>query len=79
MTRNLIDPIDGENKAVRMFLVCYGGANGVTVGTMRSHMRLAGYAYWPQWVEESSGGAHLTKSGAQDWLRHLFSLEKEPK
>ncbi len=66
---------DGENRAVRMFLLLYGGAHGLTVGRMKSHLCASGHPHWPAWVENSPQGAHLTKAGAQLWLRHLFSLE----
>ena len=68
---------DGENRAVRTFLLHYGGSMGLSVGQMRNNMRMAGWhGCWPAWVDEpGEGGQHLTKAGAQLWLRHLFSLE----
>jgi hypothetical protein len=72
MMRDLMDE-DGENRAVRCFLMQYGVA-GLTVGAMKAHMRLSGYPDWPEWVEGQESG-HLTKGGAQHWLRHLFALE----
>ena len=66
---------DGENRAVRMFLALYGGASGVTVGAMRKHLTFAGHPYWPEWAAQEAEQAHLTKAGAQLWIRHLFSLE----
>jgi hypothetical protein len=74
MTRPLLDD-EGENRAVRMFLACYGGNTGVTVGHMRQHLEMCGYPYWPDWTLDCPK-AHLTKGGAQNWLRHLFALEK---
>lgn len=67
---------DGENQAVRCFLMLYGGTLGCNVGQMRYHMELSGWAgCWPDWVSTEPSGAHLTKAGAQLWLRYLFSLE----
>lgn len=63
----------GENRAVRAFLLHYG-APGLTVGQMQRNMIRNGFPHWPAWVEVGST-AHLTKAGAQDWLRHLFALE----
>lgn len=64
---------DGENLAVRSFLLMYG-AQSVTIGQMRRHLMLSGFTdCWPEWVNTVEG--HLTKSGAQDWLRYLFKLE----
>lgn len=70
---------DGENMAVRCFLMLYGGSLGCTVGQMRNHMASTGWeGLWPAWVDSENPIAHLTKGGAQDWLRHLFALEKTP-
>ena len=66
---------DGENRAVRGFLLAYGGAPGVTVGVMRQHLRLYGQPHWPEWVENAPAAEHLTKAAAQGWLRYLFALE----
>jgi hypothetical protein len=74
MPLDLIDKDDGENRAVRWFLACYGGASGVTVGAMKRHLTNCGYPFWPTWVAEQDR-EHLTKGGAQHWLRHLFALE----
>lgn len=65
---------DGENRAVRMFLAAYG-TPGLTVATMRRHMELAGWTQSPEWTTKPDAQGHLTKSGAQSWLRHLFALE----
>jgi hypothetical protein len=72
----LIDPEDGENRAVRAFLANYS-APSPTVERMRKHMTMSGYPLWPEWVEDGVG--HLTKGGAQNWLRHLFGLEQRGK
>jgi hypothetical protein len=65
---------DGENRAVRTFLLHYG-APGLTVAQMRENMRRAGWdGCWPEWVNNPEV-PYLTKAGAQHWLRHLFSLE----
>jgi hypothetical protein len=43
---------------------------------MRDHMRSSGWeGYWPEWVADAHSAAHLTKAGAQLWLRCLFALE----
>jgi hypothetical protein len=74
MDRELMDS-DGENRAVRSFLMQYGYP-GLTVGAMRDHMRSSGWeGYWPEWVADAHSAAHLTKAGAQLWLRCLFALE----
>lgn len=74
MSRELMDT-DGENKAVRCFLMIYG-TQSLTVGEMRKHMERCGYPLWPDWVDITPlDGNHLTKGGAQAWIRHLFSLE----
>lgn len=69
--RELLDT-DGENRAVRAFLMLYG-QQGVTAKSMQAHMEAMGYPYAPDWVDRSPG--HLTKGGAQLWLRMLFDLE----
>lgn len=74
MDRELLDE-DGENQAVRMFLMAYGEP-GLTVARMRRHMELAGWPQAPEWALKPEAQGHLTKGGAQDWLRHLFALEK---
>lgn len=66
---------EGENRAVRMFLALYGGRYGITAEQMRKHLAMAGFnGAWPQWASNHNG--HLTKAGAQLWIRHLFSLEQ---
>jgi len=71
--RELVDG-EGENRAVRAFLALYGGTAGVSVGAMRAHLRAMGFdGCWPAWAEAEAG--HLTKAGAQLWIRHLIRLE----
>ena len=68
---------EGENRAVRMFLALYGGACGVTSEQMRKHLKMAGFdGAWPEWANSNNG--HLTKAGAQLWIRHLFALAEQP-
>lgn len=72
--RELLDA-DGENRAVRSFLAQFqcGGDSGIKA--MKIHLEHSGFNdCWPAWVVGSSG--HLTKGGAQSWLRHLFALER---
>lgn len=70
--RDLLDA-DGENRAVRTFLQLYGGES-VTTQRMRNHLTMSGFEhYWPDWTNKNE---HLTKAGAQIWLRYLFSLER---
>lgn len=67
---------DGENQAVRWFLACYGGGGDKSIGTMKLHLEMSGFdGCWPDWCNTAPAGAHLTKGGAQLWLRHLFNLE----
>lgn len=65
---------DGENQAVRSFLLLYGQP-GLTVARMREHMDLSGWGSAPVWTGLPESQGHLTKAGAQSWLRHLFTLE----
>jgi len=72
LKRDLIDD-DGENRAVRSFLAMYGGNTSVTTQQMRNHLAMSGFEdLWPDWTIQDM---HLTKGGAQDWIRYLFSLE----
>lgn len=72
--RDLLDD-DGENRAVRTFLMSYGGGSH-KVGSIRYSLTMSGFdGCWPEWVGQEPEGAHLTKAGAQLWLRHLFDLE----
>lgn len=75
MTKELLDA-DGENRAVRSFLMLYGGQHGISVESMKAHMKMCGLPHWPEWADKEPTSAHLTKGGAQDWLRHLFALEQ---
>lgn len=68
---DLVDE-EGENQAVRCFLMIYGNHN-LTVKDMKYHLSMSGFPYWPDWTADAPG--HLTKAGAQLWLRHLFALE----
>jgi hypothetical protein len=72
-----VQDAEGENKAVRSFLMLYGQP-GLTVGKMKKHMAMSDFKSWPTWVETEPHGAHLTKAGAQLWIRHLFALEATP-
>jgi len=73
--RDLLDE-DGENRALRSFLMQYG-LPGLTVGAMRDHMKRSGWGgeYWPFFVSASNRDTHLTKGGAQVWIRHLLGME----
>jgi hypothetical protein len=69
---------DGENGAVRWFLACYGHGGQKTIGTMKANLEMAGFeGCWPDWCNAEHPSAHLTKGGAQLWIRHLFSLEAQ--
>ncbi len=73
---HLIDREDGENRAVRSFLALYSNPGSITVCRMKNHMAESGWdKCWPEWVDEKEAQGTLTKSGAGDWLRYLFSLE----
>jgi hypothetical protein len=69
-----VQDAEGENMAVRSFLMVYG-QRGLTVGQMKKHVGMSGFKSWPAWVDTEPEGAHLTKAGAQLWIRHLFALE----
>jgi hypothetical protein len=73
--RELVDD-EGENRAVRMFLLLYNSASPTAL-QMKEHLANCGYDCAPDWVERSPG--YLTKAGAQLWLRMLFDLEKKEK
>lgn len=72
--RDLVDE-EGENRAVRSFLMIYGGTTSQpTTKQMRRHLEMSGFENCtPEWAKEDMG---LTKAGAQLWLRFLFNLEK---
>lgn len=63
---------DGENKALRCFLMVYG-TPGLTVGAMQAHLVRCGYPLWPAWVDSSHQEERLTKAGAQQWIRFLLA------
>lgn len=73
--KDLLDPVDGENKAVRAFLQAYSGSStGITAAAMAKHLEWSGFPdAIPHWVTRSP--SYLTKAGAQLWLRILFGLE----
>lgn len=75
MSRDIMDD-DGENLAVRAFLLYYGGGNTTCpIISMRAHLAHSGFdGCWPAWAAAPNSST-LTKAGAQLWLRHLFSLE----
>jgi len=77
-TWNLVDE-DGENLAVRAFLMLYGSSTGITIAQMREHLTLMRYPFWPEHIGKVDSNAYLTKFDAQEWLRYLFNLEKEIK
>ena len=69
---------DGENLAVRMFLAHYGGGAYQSIGAMKTHLERSGFVdCWPEWCNTEHPSTHLTKAGAQLWLRHLFNLESK--
>ncbi len=71
--RQILDD-EGENLAVRSFLMQYSCDRSITAEEMCRHMKLSGWdEFWPTWAPGSN--AHLTKAGAQIWLRLLFNLE----
>ena len=78
MMDDLMDD-DGENRAIRMFLAYYGGNSGISVFNMKYHLRMAGFdKAWPAWCDEpDEDKQHLTKAGAQLWIRHLIALEDQ--
>lgn len=73
-----LDDEDGENRAVRSFLMLYGGNDGsqIKIADMRRHMQRSGFdGCWPDWIDQPDNQVGLTKGGAQSWLRYLFALE----
>jgi hypothetical protein len=70
---NMLLDADGENQPLRAFLLAYGGGQN-TIEGMRTHLQRSGYrCHWPHWASEGEG--HLTKMGAQNWIRHLIAME----
>lgn len=77
IARTLLDA-EGENRALCTFLLLYGSGSSVSIAEMRKHMKRYGWdGCWPAWVAFPADG-HITKSGAQLWIRHLISLEQVP-
>lgn len=75
LARDLVDE-EGENRAVRTFLMQYSCDRSVTVGAMLAHMNMSGWrGTAPDFALNVRPETHLTKAGAQLWLRQLFSLE----
>ena len=73
--RKLVDD-EGENRALRSFLLYYTGVRAPTIGEVCDNMQLAGWdGFWPDFVASSHDRAELTKAGAQLWIRHLLELE----
>ena len=73
---DLVDPGDGENRAVRSFLMAYSCDRALNIDAMRKHMARSGWGgCWPNWVSVAHASNHLTKGGAQSWIRYLFALE----
>lgn len=66
---------DGENKAVRYFLLHWQTPR-ITIGGMCQSLQLCGFGeqFWPEFADPFNK-SHLTKAGAQAWLRHLFDIE----
>jgi hypothetical protein len=70
---------DGENRALRTFLMQYSCDRSVSVATMAQHMSRSGWSaeYWPHFARQvDNAGKHLTKAGAQLWIRHLLNMER---
>lgn len=75
LARDLVDE-EGENRAVRTFLMQYSCDRSGTVGAMLAHMNMSGWrGTAPDFALNVRPETHLTKAGAQIWLRHLFGLE----
>lgn len=76
MMDNILDT-DGENKALRCFLLHYQ-SHKVSIGSMKYALKRSGFdGAWPEFVESRADDSdHLTKAGAQLWIRHLLSLEE---
>lgn len=74
-TQEILDA-DGQNLAVRSFLLMYSCDRVISMAEMRNHMKMAGWGdMWPDLVSDARGDQNLTKACAQTWIRHLFSLE----
>lgn len=73
--QQLVDE-DGENQALRDFLMQYSCDRPMTIGAMLAHMNRAGWrGLAPAFALDARPERHLTKSGAQTWIRHLINLE----
>ncbi len=71
---------DGENKAVRCFLLHYQNPPTKVISMRNAFTRAGLQGFWPDFVEGASDtNEHLTKAGAGLWLRHLFDLENKIK
>lgn len=78
MNRNILLDEEGENRALRMFLAVYSGRSGCTITEMQLALKRSGFdGCWPEWANNSEV-SHLSKSGAQSWIRHLINLETDP-
>jgi len=72
----MVDPEDGENRAVRALLQLYGSEKSMTVKRMKECLTERGWDNcWPSWANDEDEQGHLTAGGAQDWIRYLFALE----
>jgi hypothetical protein len=71
-----IAPEDGENYALRYFLMLYSGT-APTYGNLRG-LEQAGY-YWaiPQWARDIHPESHVTTLAAQDWIRYILKCETD--
>lgn len=70
---------EGENQAVRAFLMLYGssGSGQIKITSMKAFLISMGFdEAWPDWANDNAI-IGLTKSGAQLWLRYLFDLEEK--
>ena len=75
--RELLDE-EGENLALRTFLMQYSCDRSISIAAIGQHMRRSGWGheYWPAFARRVDNAAqNLTKAGAQIWIRHLISLE----
>jgi hypothetical protein len=78
MSETLLMDEEGENQAVRSFLMQYSCDRALTIGAMRKHMDMSGWPlqYCPEFARIGDyDSQHLSKAGAQEWLRHLFAME----
>lgn len=67
---------EGENQAVRSFLMQYSCDRSITIGAMLAHMNRSGWrGTSPAFALHERPETPLTMAGAQIWIRHLFELE----